>query len=345
MTAVTTKQRCKYLDIAKALAIILMVFLHISPDYGLFTKIINTFHMAVFFIISGVFFNPRNDNFLSFLKKSVLQLLVPYFLFSIIALSICWISPYLHPEIYKGLNTFTQIFKAAIIGIFIGQDNFNGYAFMPLGPLWFLLALFWCRLAMYIWLQKSKFKYFIRAAIILVCAGIFLYQPMILSLNGMAVSFPFVLIGFYAKDIFRSLNTYKLQIRLIVFIVCIAALFIFTDSAVAFGGGSIHGNIFLAYLRGLCGSIALILLCTFIERMPKLSAALAVMGASTLTILCLHFHFLYPSKVIYKLIGGDPGKIDIITAFIITLITVFCLTYVHKFLQAKAPILIGRKKK
>lgn len=149
------QKRCTFIDQAKAIAIILMVLLHTTPRYEMLSDIVGAFHMAVFFIIGGMFF--KNNSFLVVLKKSVQQLIIPYFCFSIFALTICWISPKLHPELYQGLHTIPQILTAAFYGIFIAQDYFNGHAFMPLGPLWFLVALFWCRLLFYFWINKNNF--------------------------------------------------------------------------------------------------------------------------------------------------------------------------------------------
>lgn len=179
MTLTYQKNRSKFLDEAKAIAIILMVLLHTTPRYENLSNIVGSFHMAVFFLISGVFFSTKGRGFSEILRKSITQLIIPYLCFSLIALSICWISPYLHPEMYPGLNGFPRIFKAAILGILVGQDYYNGHAFMPLGPLWFLLALFWCRLAMFIWAFDTKYHYvgkiFIVASIIYIYISAFIF--------------------------------------------------------------------------------------------------------------------------------------------------------------------------
>lgn len=100
--------------------------------------------MPIFFFASGLFIKQKNLK--THLVKDFKALLQPYFICSLLALSICWISPMLHPELYPGINTFFDIFKHAIIGIFIMEDKVTNYSFLPYGPLWFLPSLFIARL-------------------------------------------------------------------------------------------------------------------------------------------------------------------------------------------------------
>lgn len=338
----TPTGRCEYLDYAKAIAIILMVLLHTTSRYSGLSNIIGSFHMAVFFIIGGVFFNINGRSFVEILKKGIIQLIIPYFVFSICALAICWISPYLHPELYPGLDSFSKIFRAAVIGIFVGQDYYSGYSFMPLGPLWFLLSLFWCRLLSYFWIKTSPYIWIRRVVILGLLVSIYIYHPLILSLDGMAVSFPFFVIGYYTGNFFKNIDVIKLQYKIVLAVICLAVLCVFTDSQLVFGAGRIVGNHIIAYSRGLAGSMALIVICTFIHHIPRVSVWLSLLGASTITVLGLHFHFIFPAKVIYKLTHGDPGSIHIVYALVVSILTVLCLTYVHRFLSTKVPFAVGK---
>lgn len=333
-------KRCVFLDYAKASAIILMVLLHTTSAYDSLSKIVGAFHMAVFFVIGGVFFNIKKSTFNTILKKGFIQLIIPYISFSFLALSICWISPYLHPELYPGLDNFYKIFKAALLGIFVGQDYYSGYSFMPLGPLWFLLSLFWCRIVMYLWLAgPHKYMILTRLGIISLLCLIYLEHPLFMSIDGMAVSFPFFAIGFYARNFIKKLSDYKIQIRIIIFIICLSLLCIAVDSKIIYGGGVIEGNCLVAYLRGLAGVVFIIVACSFL---PSSFKFLALLGASTITVLGLHFHFIIPAKVIYALFIGDVNSIHIIYAIIVSLVTAYCLTFVHAFLSNKAPFIIGK---
>ena len=172
--------------------------------------------------------------------------------------------------------------------------------------------------------------------------AIYIYHPLLLSIDGMAVSFPIFIIGYYTGHFFRNIDIMKLQYKIVLIVVCLAVLCVFTDSQVIFGAGRIMGNPITAYTRGLAGTMALIVICTFIHRIPRISFWLSLLGASTITVLGLHFHFIMPAKVIYKLFFGDPGAIHIVYALIVSLLTCLCLVYVHRFLSIKAPFVIGK---
>lgn len=134
------KQRLEYIDAAKAIAIILVIighcyWLRAIPKLGNF---IYTFHMPLFFIVSGFFLK----------KLTIKEALVKYS------------KAYLYPYMVIGV-------LISIIGIFKSLSNYDSwYSLLSLnltkiawgsncestilfgniphiGPSWFLLALFW----------------------------------------------------------------------------------------------------------------------------------------------------------------------------------------------------------
>lgn len=66
--------RENYIDIAKECALIAMILGH---SFGKYNDIFESFHMPLFFILSGYFFT-RRENF-EVLKKGMKGLLKPYF--------------------------------------------------------------------------------------------------------------------------------------------------------------------------------------------------------------------------------------------------------------------------
>lgn len=137
-------KRVIWVDTIKCIAIWLMVLGHANLNNNTCNIVINAFHMPIFFFASGLFI--KQNKLKVHLVKDFKALLQPYFICSLLALSVCWISPMLHPELYPGINTFLDIFKHAIIGIFIMEDKVTNYSFLPYGPLWFLPSLFIARL-------------------------------------------------------------------------------------------------------------------------------------------------------------------------------------------------------
>ena len=60
-------KRIDYIDIARGIAIICMVIGH-NPWNTTLTNVIYSFHMPLFIIVSGIFFED-NENFSDFIKK------------------------------------------------------------------------------------------------------------------------------------------------------------------------------------------------------------------------------------------------------------------------------------
>jgi len=84
------KSRIDILDIAKALAIFLVVMGHAvgNLDTPFWRLVIYTFHMPLFFLVAGMVVKPvevtERGTFISFLKKNSLTLAVPYFIWAVI---------------------------------------------------------------------------------------------------------------------------------------------------------------------------------------------------------------------------------------------------------------------
>ena len=75
------KKQLDYIDIAKGLGMLFVIWGHIKHG-GLTPAFIYSFHMPLFFFISGMLFNPlKYDKFLPFVKSRVKRLLVPYVIF------------------------------------------------------------------------------------------------------------------------------------------------------------------------------------------------------------------------------------------------------------------------
>ena len=70
------KDRIEFLDIAKAICIVLVVLGHLNPvpepqAWAAFVKVIYSFHMPLFLFVCGFLFNGsyRNRNYFSFISR------------------------------------------------------------------------------------------------------------------------------------------------------------------------------------------------------------------------------------------------------------------------------------
>ena len=75
------KYRIEWIDMARGFGIILSIYGHLG--YDLLTSWIYSFHMPLFFFISGFLFNCRGMTFIDFLKRKIKSLIIPYFFLGI----------------------------------------------------------------------------------------------------------------------------------------------------------------------------------------------------------------------------------------------------------------------
>lgn len=127
-------------DIMKGLGILLVIIGHTNDIPYIVNNFIFSFHMPLFFLLSGYFYSPQKNNIL--IKKMQKRLLVPYIFtgFIIILLNII---------IATNSKNYDLIWRS-IIAVFYGTGSKHTSLYwgdMPyIGPIWFLLALFWAKL-------------------------------------------------------------------------------------------------------------------------------------------------------------------------------------------------------
>lgn len=106
--------RNSYIDAIKGLGIFLVVLGHHKT---ILSEYIYSFHMPLFFLLSGIF-HKNYSNYKIFLEKKIKNLIIPYFIFSI-SLFLFWLMvgrKYGESAVKK-----TSII-IAIRGIFLGND-------------------------------------------------------------------------------------------------------------------------------------------------------------------------------------------------------------------------------
>ena len=144
----TDKKRIEYIDLAKGVCILLVVFAHIHPDltrysWGVF---FDSFRMPLYFFLSGIFFK-RYSGIQEFAIKKVNNLIIPLLFF----------------------YAFAYLYDAVSWGIYLLSESdtstYERYSWWPFWeiirsgmtyhnqPLWFLTALFEVNI-LYYFLQR-----------------------------------------------------------------------------------------------------------------------------------------------------------------------------------------------
>lgn len=138
-----SKKHLLWIDLIKGIAVILVVIGHNLQDEMILFKIIYSFHVPLFFLISGYCFNIRElDTFSSIIKKKSIALLKPYYILG--AISAIIYSIYINNSITV-LKTYYFCNRKQMGG----ETPFNT-------PLWFLPCLFGVTILYYLLFKYTK---------------------------------------------------------------------------------------------------------------------------------------------------------------------------------------------
>ena len=165
------KERLQWADISKGIAILLMVLGHLSIPHFL-RNMIFSFHMPLFFIISGYFI--RSFSFSLNVKKGIKQLIVPYTVACGLSLFMAeW--QYILPlkRIQFSMSTFLDIVRqyciSWIYGISFTSTMFKNI--MSVLVVWFLVCLFFSKLIFALVGSVSRNKYWLFGMSVLISWG------------------------------------------------------------------------------------------------------------------------------------------------------------------------------
>ena len=291
-------KRYNYLDYAKGIAILLMLFNHTKTNDTISTWIF-AFHMPIFFMIGGILIELKNKNQISLTKfksltyKRIRQLGLPYFIFSFLLILF-----------FAGIGYLSGSFEIS------KKDIFSVITLQGIESLWFLPCYFVGEILMYILLLNNKI---INYTILLLNITIIIY--IIHNSNNMPeiwwqrniikyyVSFIFFQIGFTISKI-KLLETIPLWSSIIVFIIF---SFLCQLNGHVGLGGLIFNNGIMYFLNAIIMSICILSLLYNLEKKEKNTISwLSFFWKSTTIILCTNNLFIEIIRLLdYKITGNS----------------------------------------
>lgn len=317
-------KRIVYLDVAKFIGLLLVCFCHIPMPEGNFHVWVYSFHMPLFFLISGIFFSP--DKFS--VGKSAKQLLIPFLIFNIIA---CIISMLI------GIVSTGTLKLPIISNDIIVQSHY------VIGPSWFLISLFSMRVFCGLILRYFSKRALVGSALAIV--GAFLITAKypfwdFLSLGSTVLGLPFYLLGFYFKTLF-------LEVKYISkWWLSVAALGL-SIPAIYNGQIGIHVhdfgyNILLFIIFGLSGSLLIISLSRLVKIPGKI---LSIFMDGALFIICFHTLIFEYLILVWNKMTNDFSGNTLTEKIVITLCT-FIISYPLILLMLRyTPFLLGKPRR
>ena len=272
-------KRINWIDVAKGILIILVVFGH-SDITKISAALINSFHMSGFFFLSGMTFSYKSDFFV-FLKKKFFSLLIPYAAFATLLLGFQFAK-----SIVFGGASFNLL--SGIISFFV---PISGRTTTTVYGLWFLPCLFLTELILYVYFIIRK-KYKVLSVIFLVLIfttsiSVYLTTNIASILSILPISLFFCSLGYIFKKydfISKTKKFLSLFLALILFVI-----FVFINiyiSKNSFDLSSMNLGFWPLYiLSGIAGTIFICTLAMFIDN----SKFLQMMGKNSLYFYGLHY--------------------------------------------------------
>lgn len=330
------KERDSSIDIAKGIGIFLVVLGHTTSNEMLL-KWIYSFHMPLFFFLSGLF-HSQGKNYKEFLMKKAKGLLVPYFSFAII-LFFFFIIISKNIGFSAGENLSV---KENFMGIFIGTDIANFSQVSWGGQLWFLLALFLVSNITY-FLEKVNLKVQIILNIVFIFINIYLSKILNFYLPWcfltVLISINFYWSGKKLKNYILNME-YKTTIWLYLFFV--VNLLISNYNLKVDMWGNTYGNLTLFFIGAYSGIFFIIM---FIKRFTFKYKILEDIGKNSLIILAFHRRVQTFTKVlaVFLLKILMPENNTIFDILYSTWQIVLCIPIIY-ILNKYFPYILGREK-
>ncbi len=340
------KNRILWIDAAKFAGIFAIVLGHTLRG-GDVQHYLYSFHVALFFILSGITFKTTSHkSFFDFAKKRFYSIMIPYFAFSAISLAI-----------FLVLGSFAEgILDTGTANSGLWSELFNitvwGYS-VSNRPLWFLPCLFVLSLLAFPIIRfvetekKNKFAVIFTAitlsVLFLVFSNIFEGLNKLPWKLACAVSMlSFFLLGYLCKNMHKKIeNTkHKWILPIIVILLVIGFALGMKNEAIEYMENE-YRNIPLFFASSLATIAAICMLCIKLPT-PRF---IAYIGENTLPILLMHKFPILFFQTIFPLTKELLMKSDALTGIIVSAISIAMCLIANWIILKIAPALVGAKAK
>lgn len=284
-------KRYDFLDVAKGIGILFVIIAHINYTPSVLT-VIYSFHMPLFFFLSGMLFNGRKyTNFLMFVKRKAQTLLCPYVLFYLLS----FLYRFCIRLIADAENLNLEEFLSYFLQMFLSQGSLK----LPNAPLWFVPCLMIVEI-IFFWISKLKKPMVISVSVLLTVFGWLLESekfPFENELLPWSIDSALFAIGFFGLGnisfrgicrIFekvRNSNTKNATcIATFLFVVVLLIPFALYNGKVSMGSKTL-GNGFIFYLTGVLGVFGILSLSMLFER----NRFLKYCGRNSFVIMAVHY--------------------------------------------------------
>ena len=296
-------KRIYFIDIARAISIVLIVIYHYQPDdspswYLLFNEVIRSFRLPLLLFVSGYIYwiTRKPIAYKDFVRKKFQRLMIPYFFVSVLVITLkLFAQGNLQVDEPVDLSAFYQMFYLPIVSGFF---------------LWFIYALFLIFLIMPFFNSRNKLLLLLGLSLILY----FIPVPFtnLFALLNLKLIFCYFVLGCVICE-YNEIRQKLSRIHVLPVLVFFAIGFVLReqiDFAVVVP--------VLTFLLALCGIYLVAHFARFLEQKTiKIRTVLLGMAGCTYTIYLFHTTFEGFAKALLQFLPFNNSSLFIVKAFIV----------------------------
>ncbi len=344
----TESNRIHWIDTAKCIGIFLIVLGH-ALRQGEALRYIYTFHVPLFFFLTGCVFSIGNKKFIPYVLSRLKMLMLPYIVFGLISILIYYVLGNVAAD-SLGIQSESKGLLTDIINIISGTCYANR-------PLWFLPCMFVISVVAFLLMKlKETFKsnkvkilflfFIILFSIMVHCLYIHFDLPKLFWRAEIAL---FMLSFFFGGVLLREtgllskLPELKLWQKLLVFIVLafIGGVIGMQNSASVNVYSFVYGNLFIFYASSILSILAVCFLCMSIPP----NKITGYIGQNTLSVLLMHKFPILFFQTVLSITVPFMKEASLLPCIAVSLISMFLCLAAGKLIELILPELIGKKRK
>lgn len=326
-----TEKRLDWIDNLRGFGMILVVWGHMNLPYIMET-VIYSFHMPLFFFISGYLYRAKEEHFVIAIKRKATGMLIPYLFFAAISI-----------PFGIGLS-LVQDTTISISSIFINYFYLDGSVGWN-SPLWFLIVLFFIEI-IYIVIDKLKWNnlFLIVLSFILGYGFSVTHMEFPFGINIVFYGVVFYSLGDFLKTVGMEKEWFSNKVKKISLLVVLALINIvfglFLNSRVSVYHNEL-GNYFWFYIAAVSACLAFFIIFKGTKRVKVLT----FFGLNSVVVMCTHYFFKYAFILIDRRFGGIlSAERSLLISILETVVVLICSIPICLFFNRYIPVVIGKRK-
>lgn len=329
--------RYQWIDNCKAIGLLLVILGHGRLFPESWQQFIYSFHMPLFFILSGLLYKYKSPK--ETLVHDILRLLIPYVLINIICLFVQYGILYL-----QGGLSWEACYNR-VIGILVVACHTGAYPPVS-GPTWFIITLFFAR--MLLSLSDNKiYRYLLLIGSVL-CFIIMKNNEIdtYLPVDSALMSIPFIVLGIELSP-FKAKEKWGGNVVLLFLAIAALSILVFTNKyngLVDMAWSSYGRDLAIFYVNGVLGSFALMALIIITPLSAKIQEFCTIVSKGSLMVIGFNLLLVMTLQTIAeKLIYPHPLNNKPLIGVIIALVILYIFYWMTKLCQRYFPVILGTK--